>query len=391
MKMCWNSWKIPDAQEEGSAYRFDIITPFFILPSEDVMNIYSFALFMTDACNFNCSYCYQKRGNTYIDTATLKKAISFFFPFLKKDCYVNFYGGEPLLALDKILFALDNIQFLNKTISKNIIFSMTTNASLLSDDVLNILNEYKFSLLISFDGITQDVSRKKGSFKKTAVILEKAKQYPQIDLETNSVFTPATIENLSESIMSIVRLGVPNISLAPSQIDVWDRTSLSYYKQELEVLAQRLIFYAKKNRQIPVVNFRRIYKKSVFSCYAAKDRMAMTPEGTLWGCHLFADAYKGKEETAAYAKFCFGDLDSFMKNPEKIYQKIAANYAHLRMDRFHTLNGRCDQCPDLLDCQVCPMDNVIQGRDFREIPDWVCEQKKIMREVKRKFWKNLNQ
>lgn len=346
---------------------------------------------MTDDCNFNCSYCYQKKGNTYIDIPMLKKTISFIFPFLKKKCYINFYGGEPLLALDKILFALDNIQFLNKTISKNIIFSMTTNASLLSDDVLNILNKYKFSLLISFDGLVQDVSRKKGSFKKTLAILEKLKQYPQIDIETNSVFTPATIENLSESIRSIVELGVPNISFAPSQTDMWDRSSLLHYKKELKVLAEFLISRCKNKDYIPVVNFRKKYATGVFACYAARDRMAMTTEGILWGCHLFADAFKGKERTADYAKYCFGDLDFFINNHTKIYPKISANYSHLRMDRFYTSNGRCEHCPDLRECQACPMDNMIQGRNLREIPDWVCEQKKIMREAKDQFWNKREQ
>lgn len=351
------------------------------------MDIYSFALFTTDDCNFSCQYCYQDKGNTYIDNGTIKKAIDFFFPFLKNECYINFYGGEPLLALDQIIFALDYLQFMNKRKIKNIIFSMTTNGSLISDDVLNILNLNKFSLLLSFDGIVQDVSRKKDSFDKIVGILKKTNQYPQIDLETNSVFTPSTVASLSKSIISIAELGVPNISLAISQTSLWDHSSISHLKKELETLAEYLLLYYKRKGYIPVVNFRREYTKGVFTCHAAKDRMAMTADGNLWGCHLFADVYNGKEDTEDYAKFCFGDLDSFIKNHEEIYSKISANYTNFPMDRFYTNSTRCFDCPELEECRVCPVDNLMQGPDIRKIPVWACEQKKITREIRKKFLK----
>jgi hypothetical protein len=117
--------------------------------------------------------------------------------------------------------------------------------------------------------------------------------------------------------------------------------------------------------------------------------MAMTADGKLWGCHLFADIYKGKEGTDEYAKFCFGDLDAFVENHQEIYPKIAENYTNLRMDRFHTNSLRCRDCPELEECQVCPMDNMIQGRNIKEIPDWVCEQKRISREIREQFWMEL--
>jgi uncharacterized protein len=350
------------------------------------MEIYSFALFMTDDCNFNCDYCYQEKGNTSIEIGTIKKAIDFFFPFLKRKCYINFYGGEPLLALDQILFALDYFQFMNRTQKKDIIFSMTTNGSLMSDKVIDILSLNKFSLLLSFDGTVQEVSRKKGSSDKIAAILEKSMHYPRIDLETNSVFTPRTIKNLSDSIISIVKMGVPNISLALSQTALWDFSSLSQLKIELEVLAKFLICYAERNGHIPVVNFRRENTKGVFSCNAAKDRLAMTADGMLWGCHLFADVYKGKAEGEESAKFCFGNLDSFLKNHEDTYAKISANYADLRMDRFYTANTRCIDCSELEECRVCPMENRMKGPDLKEIPVWACDQKKIIREIRKKFW-----
>jgi radical SAM protein with 4Fe4S-binding SPASM domain len=66
-----------------------------------------------------------------------------------------------------------------------------------------------------------------------------------------------------------------------------------------------------------------------------------TADGKIWECHLFADFYKGKEDSEEYAKFYFG----------------AANYENLRMDQFYTSHSRCADCPELEECQVCPMGN----------------------------------
>jgi uncharacterized protein len=119
---------------------------------------------VTDDCNFDCQYCYQKKGNTYIDFCTLKKAIDFFFPFLSNECTINFYGGEPLLNFPKIRQTTEYITENKKTIKNRIVFSITTNGSLINQEMLEFLNQNLFLLLISFDGIAQDLSRKKGMY-----------------------------------------------------------------------------------------------------------------------------------------------------------------------------------------------------------------------------------
>ena len=121
-----------------------------------------------------------------------------------------------------------------------------------------------------------------------------------------------------------------------------------------------------------------------------RDRMALTADGKLWGCHLFADVYKGKEETEDYAKFCFGDLDSFMKDGEKIYARISPHYAGLRMDRFYTVETRCTDCPDLEDCSVCPMENMLQNQNIDKVSNGACRLKKITRKIRKKIWKECD-
>lgn len=353
------------------------------------MEFSSLTLFVTDDCNYSCSYCYQKKGKKYIDISTIENALDFFWPFLKEECYINFYGGEPLLAFGQIRHTLDYIQDKNKKKKKQIQFTMTTNGSLIDDDTLQFLNQHKFSLLLSFDGIVQDLSRKKESFSQIRSIIEKLLAYPGIDLETNSVFTPATIGYLSKAIQSIIELGAPNVGTSLCQISSWEPHVLTQLKEELTSLRGFGLSYYQKMGSIPLNAFRKNSRRGIFSCFAGKDRMAMTPDGKLWGCHLFLDCFNGKEKTQEYHKYCFGNLNSFIENHESIYPKILSNYSGLRMNHFYTPDTYCNLCEELEECRVCPLDNKLAGFPIREIPPWICEANKIFRKEKRLFWQEM--
>lgn len=353
------------------------------------MEFYSFTFFVTDDCNFKCSYCYQKKGKKYIDISTIENALDFFLPFLKQECFINFYGGEPLLAFDQIRHAVDYIQDKSKGKKRQIQYSITTNGSLLNENILRFLTLHQFSLLLSFDGIAQDISRKRGSFRQIISIIGKLLKNPGLDLEINSVFTPTTIGYISRSIQYIIESGVTNVSISLCQISSWEPLLIIQLKEELASLRGFILSFYQKRRRIPLINFRKNSRRGVFTCFAGKDRLAMTPEGKLWGCHLFLDYFKGKEGTKEYRKYCFGDLNSFIENYEKIYPEVLSNYSGLRMDHFYTTDTFCIQCDELKECRICPMDNKLAGSNIRAIPHWACETNKIFRKEKRLFWKEL--
>ena len=125
------------------------------------MKLTNLTFIVTDACNFNCAYCVQKKENNTISHACIKSAVDFFYPFLERDeqVYIGFYGGEPLLAYEKITYAVQLVREKNKIENKNITFSVTTNGVLLTDEMLDFFNRHKFALTLSFDGLAQDTGR----------------------------------------------------------------------------------------------------------------------------------------------------------------------------------------------------------------------------------------
>jgi sulfatase maturation enzyme AslB (radical SAM superfamily) len=298
-------------------------------------------------------------------------------PHLTPSYYLNFYGGEPLLALDLIQKTLSILDKKNKELKKRAVYSLTTNGSLLNEDILQFLNQHKFKVELSFDGFAQDIQRKKGTFEKMVSAINELSKYPNIDLETNSVFSPQTIHYLSKSIIFLMKLGTPNIYFSLSVIKPWSQESLDTLDEELKKLRQELLIHHKKHNKIPITNFKEVRSKGIFFCAAGQDRLAISPDEQIWGCFLFPDYFKGKENSASYQKFNFGDLDNFIRNYREIFPRISKNYAHLSMDNFSTPAMKCLLCSELESCAVCPVNASFSGRPLGEIPLYLCQIQKI--------------
>jgi uncharacterized protein len=147
-------------------------------------------------------------------------------PRLTKNYYFNFYGGEPLLSFSLIRRTVSLLSEKNRELKKRVNYSITTNGSLITKEIIQFFNEHKFLVLLSFDSLAQDVLRKKDTFKKTVSIVEEILNCPDIDLEINSVFTPTTVDYISGSIKFIMDLGAPNIHFSLSMIKPWNQVSL---------------------------------------------------------------------------------------------------------------------------------------------------------------------
>ena len=137
---------------------------------------------VTQQCNLRCKYCaysgnYYNRSHTSnrMDFETAKKAIDFYLKRSEKadQLVLSFYGGEPLLEFELIKKCVSYI--LQRKGDKKILFTMTTNGTLMTEDVIEFLVKYEFNLMISLDGDkkSHDINRRfktgKGSFD---IILE---------------------------------------------------------------------------------------------------------------------------------------------------------------------------------------------------------------------------
>lgn len=116
---------------------------------------------ITRECNLRCTYCTysypsdfrRQHGSGVASHAFLENAIDWFF--LHEDCKKNkrisFYGGEPLLYTDRILFAIEYAKRQYPSFG-NLEFGVTTNGTLLNLEVAKELIRHGVYLYISLDG-----------------------------------------------------------------------------------------------------------------------------------------------------------------------------------------------------------------------------------------------
>ena len=110
-------------------------------------------------CNLSCNYCYKE------DLATpaagkrmgFETAVAAFELLLREavdrsHVSVVFFGGEPLTAMPLIRDVVAYASRRAGEAGKHVDFSLTTNATLLTDDIIDYFDEHRFGLTVSMDG-----------------------------------------------------------------------------------------------------------------------------------------------------------------------------------------------------------------------------------------------
>lgn len=118
---------------------------------------------LTNNCNLSCAYClygeafYNKRKSVpqAITTEIALKAVEFLVKHShdSKRISLGFYGGEPFLNFDVMKQATLYMQEMNdKNRKKELYVHLTSNGTLINDEIIQWLISNDVGLLISFDG-----------------------------------------------------------------------------------------------------------------------------------------------------------------------------------------------------------------------------------------------
>ena len=141
---------VPD---DSYVWSFAPLSPFSVMPEADM-----FILGITEQCNLRCTYCCYsgeyENNRTYSSRTLNKSDIDDIFDFIhkmspKRPLHVAFYGGEPLTHYALVQYAILNAE---KRWGREVLFSITTNATLLTEDRADWLVAHNVKLEISIDG-----------------------------------------------------------------------------------------------------------------------------------------------------------------------------------------------------------------------------------------------
>jgi len=148
-------------------------TPTVTLPVIDVEHfpLSSLVVNVANKCNLHCTYCYEPEAAKYgsspvqMDWDTARTSVDFLFQKAGKSREVNviFFGGEALLNLKLMRQVVAYAEEKGREAGKKVDFSLTTNGTLLTDEVIDFFQAHRFGVTISMDG-PKDLHDKRRSF-----------------------------------------------------------------------------------------------------------------------------------------------------------------------------------------------------------------------------------
>src|SRR5262249_41571293 len=118
---------------------------------------------VTSKCNLSCGYCYEYGEDKIVEASTkprfmneetAKQSVDFMFSEAGESPTVNltFFGGETLLNFKMLKSALAYAKERAAPLGKQVNASLTTNATLLRDEVIDWIVENDVGVTVSIDG-----------------------------------------------------------------------------------------------------------------------------------------------------------------------------------------------------------------------------------------------
>lgn len=332
-------------------------------------------------CNFRCRYCFADEGAYHskremMSEETAKAAIDFLIKNSgkRKVLEVDFFGGEPLMNFSVIKKTVEYAKKEAAKLGKKFLFTTTTNALLLNDEVIEFFNAEMENVVLSLDGRKEihDAIRKSVNGKGTFdLIIDKMKKFVSLrgnkSYYVRGTFTAKNLD-FSKDVLFIADQGFDSISMEPVVTELPDlqikEEHLPTIKKEYETLAEE---YLKRYRAGEGFNFFHFnidleggpcLQKRVSACGAGNEYFSVVPNGDLYPCHQFAGD----------SKFYLGNVFEGITHPE-IREKFKNSCLFTRK--------KCENCFAKFICSGgCSANNYHFNGDIEEPYEITCEMMK---------------
>jgi len=171
-------------------------------------------------CNLRCEYCYVEhlKDNVELSVKTVEKLFDELMENNTRMIDCCLHGGEPFLYFDKMKSIIQMLS--SKPYAKQIRYSCQSNGTLLTDEMIDFIKQYRISVGISIDGPQKvnDLLRKypngKGSFEAIIIGINKLIRN-NIGFSVLSVLSNYNIEYVLETLTFLRELGIPCVDLKP--------------------------------------------------------------------------------------------------------------------------------------------------------------------------------
>ena len=299
-----------ELQREGLLFtEDDYIDPEAAAAMQKDAPVKALCLHVSHDCNLRCKYCFASTGDfgtghrMTMNVETAKAAIDFVIARsgTRRNIEVDFFGGEPLMAMDTVKATVEYARSIEKEAGKCFRFTITTNGMLLNDENIEYINREMSNAVLSLDGRPEVNDNMRVTVNGTGsydIIMPKFKKLVEgrgdKDFYLRGTFTRKNLD-FAADVLHIADQGFRNVSVEPAVGEPgcdWaiGEDDLPTVLDEYEKLAEAL-----KDRR-DEVNFFHFNVdlaqgpcviKRLRGCGAGCEYVAVTPEGDIYPCHQF--------------------------------------------------------------------------------------------------------
>ncbi|WP_322068726.1 quinohemoprotein amine dehydrogenase maturation protein [Paraburkholderia bannensis] len=263
-------------------------------------------------CNLSCTYCYKEDLDTpsagrRMDLETARASVEMLIEQSPDEprYTVVFFGGEPLSNRKLIENMVEYCELRFGALGKGVDFVMTTNATLLTEEIVDWLDAHRFGLSVSMDGprSVHDLNRRTvggtGTYdvvrRKAEMLLKRYRSRP-VGARVTLTSGVTDIAGIWDHLFN--ELGFAEVGFAPVTSGALDTFNLQpeELKQvfdNMKALGRRYLAAALENRNIGFSNLHQLitdihegHKKSL-PCGAGLKMLAVDHQGELNLCHRF--------------------------------------------------------------------------------------------------------
>jgi uncharacterized protein len=280
---------------------------------------------VTNKCNLACTYCYEYGEDKIVDTTcdpapaymseeTARKSVDFMFEQSGElpVAHLTFFGGETLLNFKVLKKTAAYARERAKELGKDVDFSLTTNGTLLKEEVIEWLADNRVGVTVSIDGPkeTQDKFRvfKNGmgsydyALPKIKMLLERHRTRPigaRVTLTRQTLDVPRIFHHLRNE-LGFWEVGFAPVTTADGRGYAIEDTGFSHMLDQFEELAQEFLEFAIEDRHHGFSNVKdtleEIHKgvSKAYPCGAGLGLMGVATDGDVALCHRFAGSDEHK-------------------------------------------------------------------------------------------------
>jgi sulfatase maturation enzyme AslB (radical SAM superfamily) len=351
------------------------------------------SLFLAGQCNLSCEYCYQRghRGSGSMTWATARGALEWLLSCGSRRISVEFNGGEPLLESAMLRRAVEFVES-NLPTGTVVEYSVTTNGTLLTPEILAFLFDHGFTISISFDGVeAAQRKRGEGTFEILDRLVDRIREEHPAQLASRVkillTLVASTIPYLTRSVSYLLGKGFQAIHIAPrlTPDPDWSAPCRESLEREMEALVRLSLDHWRRTGTVPVTLLAGARPPDAgapagdFLCnVSATSSLSVDPDGRAWACPVFASSLQELPPLARQASRALdlGEISSgpFSRRVAGLPERVGKLRLFTRRLAKRSSYGACADCRFVNDCHICPgsISHDPANRDPDLVPDFAC-------------------